>query len=143
VGAVTDIGWHRDTALIPDPLISGTPNGTLFTYIRRFNKDVFDVRSVPMEVTSGLDLNEAWAPDYATEKIPLHLQRLYLTVVMGIASLLRQVARLRSWRETNRTAAFCGVRTTVPSRNLFSLFVVLTHVLRSTLSLGSSTSSCP
>ena len=38
VGAVTDIGWHKDTAMIPDPLIDGIPNGTLFSYIRRFNK---------------------------------------------------------------------------------------------------------
>jgi hypothetical protein len=70
---------------------------------------VFDVRSVPMEVTSGLDLNEAWAPDYVTEKIPLQLQRLYLTYVLGFASLMRHTARLRSWRETQRTATFCAV----------------------------------
>lgn len=37
-GRVTDIGWHMDTAMIPDPLIEGIPNGTLFSYIRRFNK---------------------------------------------------------------------------------------------------------
>lgn len=110
-GRVTDIGWHMDTAMIPDPLIEGIPNGTLFSYIRRFNKDVFDVRSVPMDVTSGLDLNESWAPDYATEKIPLQLQRLYLTLALGIASLIRQMARLRSWRETRRTAAFCAAYT--------------------------------
>ena len=62
-----------------------------------------------MEITSGLDLNESWAPDYATEKIPLQLQRLYLTYGLGIASLLRHTARLRSWRETKRTAGFCAV----------------------------------
>ncbi|KAH8904517.1 hypothetical protein BR93DRAFT_899550 [Coniochaeta sp. PMI_546] len=105
---VTDIGWHMDTSTIPDPLIEGISNGAVFAFIRRFNKDVFDVRSVPMEVTSGLDLNESWAPDYATEKIPLQLQRLYLTFVLGIASLIRQTSRLRSWRETRRTAAFCA-----------------------------------
>lgn len=37
-GRVTDIGWHRDPAMIPDPLIDGIPNGEVFTYIRRFNK---------------------------------------------------------------------------------------------------------
>ena len=62
-----------------------------------------------MEITSGLDLNEAWDPDYVTEKIPLQLQRLYLTFGLGIASLMRQTVRLRSWRETNRTASFCAV----------------------------------
>ncbi|KAB5518140.1 hypothetical protein GE09DRAFT_978386 [Coniochaeta sp. 2T2.1] len=121
--AITDIGWHKDTALIPDPLIRGIPNGDLFSYIRRFNKDVFDVRSVPMEVTSGLDLNESWAPDYATEKIPLQLQRLYLTVALGLGSLLRQTARLRSWHETRRTATFCAVYTVAW---LFDLLMPLT-----------------
>lgn len=37
-GSVTDIGWHKDTAMIPDPLIQGIPNGALFSFIRRFNK---------------------------------------------------------------------------------------------------------
>jgi hypothetical protein len=36
-GRVTDMGWHADTAMIPDPLIDGIPNGTVFSYIRRFN----------------------------------------------------------------------------------------------------------
>jgi hypothetical protein len=62
-----------------------------------------------MEVTSGLDINEAWAPDYVTEKVPLQLQRLYLTYVLGLASLIRHISRLRSWRERRRTATFCAV----------------------------------
>jgi hypothetical protein len=62
-----------------------------------------------MEVARGLDLNESWAPDYTTDKIPLALQRLYLTFGLGVASLIRHVSRLRSWNEFNRTAAFCGV----------------------------------
>lgn len=106
---ITDIGWHKDPTMIPDPLIRGYTNGEVFSYVRRFNKDVFDVRSVPMEVTSGLDLNESWAPDYVTEKIPLQLQRLYLTYALGVASLIRHVSRLRSWHETQRTASFCAV----------------------------------
>lgn len=35
---VRDIGWHKSTDEIPDPLIGGLPNGKLFTLIRRFNK---------------------------------------------------------------------------------------------------------
>lgn len=37
-GRVTDIGWHKDPALIPDPLIDGISNGAVFSFIRRFNK---------------------------------------------------------------------------------------------------------
>jgi hypothetical protein len=33
-----DIGWHKPSASIPDPLLEGVPNGKLFARIRRFNK---------------------------------------------------------------------------------------------------------
>jgi len=104
---VRDIGWHRPTIEIPDPLIGGLPNGKLFSMIRRFNKDVFDVRAVPPETSQGLDLNESWSDKHAADKLPLHLQRVYLSIVLGMASLGKQVARLRSWKETRRTSAFC------------------------------------
>ena len=58
---------------------------------------------------TGLDLTEAWDDDHATDKITLHLQRAYLSIVLGLASFGKHVARLRSWKETNRTAAFCVV----------------------------------
>lgn len=35
---IRDIGWHKPTVEIPDPLIGGLPNGRLFSLIRRFNK---------------------------------------------------------------------------------------------------------
>lgn len=109
VGEVRDLGWHKSSAEIPDPLIGGLSNGKLFAMIRRFNKDVFAVESVPPHVARGLDLNEAWSDEYANDKILLHLQRFYIGIFLGLASLFKQVARLRSWKETNRTAAFCVV----------------------------------
>lgn len=63
-----------------------------------------------MEIASGLDLNDAWSQDHAADKLTLHLERIYLTVVLGFASLGKQVSRLRSWKETRRTSAFCAVR---------------------------------
>ncbi|RDW63676.1 hypothetical protein BP6252_11221 [Coleophoma cylindrospora] len=39
----------------------------------------------------------------------LNLQRLYVSVILGIASLGKQISRLRSWKETRRTGAFCIV----------------------------------
>ncbi|KAK2623524.1 hypothetical protein QTJ16_007078 [Diplocarpon rosae] len=106
---VRDIGWHKPNAELPDPLIAGLSNGQLFALIRRFNKDVFAVRSVSPSVAQGLDLNEAWDDEYASDKITLHLQRFYLSIVLSLASLGKQVARLRSWKETKRTSAFCVV----------------------------------
>ncbi|KAJ5567070.1 hypothetical protein N7535_006376 [Penicillium sp. DV-2018c] len=106
---VRDIGWHKANVEIPDPLIGGYTNGELFSIIRRFNKDVLDVKAVPVEIARGLDLNDAWAQDRITDKVTLNLQRVYLSVVLGIASLAKHVSRLRSWKETRRSSAFCVV----------------------------------
>lgn len=38
VNGVRDIGWHKPSVEIPDPLIGGVSNGQLFSLIRRFNK---------------------------------------------------------------------------------------------------------
>lgn len=62
-----------------------------------------------MEIARGLDLNDAWSQEHSQDKLMLHLQRVYLTVVLGCASLFKQVSRLRSWEETPRTSAFCLV----------------------------------
>lgn len=35
---VRDIGWHKASIDVPDPLIGGYTNGDLFEFIRRFNK---------------------------------------------------------------------------------------------------------
>jgi len=104
---VNDLGWHKDPSDMPDGLIGGVSNDSLFAMIRRFNKDVFDVKAVPSRELSGLDLVEAWDDDHATDKITLHLQRAYLSIVLGLASFGKQMSRLRSWKETRRTSAFC------------------------------------
>ncbi|KAJ5612040.1 hypothetical protein N7510_005234 [Penicillium lagena] len=104
-----DIGWHKANVEIPDPLIGGYTNEELFAFLRRFNKDVFDVKAVPIGIASGLDLNDAWSQDHTTDKVSLHLQRVYLTMILGIASLGKHVSRLRSWKETRRTSAFCAI----------------------------------
>ncbi|KAK5445269.1 hypothetical protein LTS15_010050 [Exophiala xenobiotica] len=126
---VRDIGWHKANVEIPDPLIDGYTNGELFQLIRRFNKDVFDVRAVPMEIARGLDLNDAWSQDHATDKLTLHLERIYLTVVLGFASLGKQVSRLRSWKETRRTSAFCAVYFTAWLLDLLMPLVLGTLIL--------------
>ncbi|KAI9732272.1 MAG: hypothetical protein M1818_007591 [Claussenomyces sp. TS43310] len=104
---VRDLGWHKTPVEIPDPLIGGLSNGRLWSLIRRFNKDVFDVRAVPEGTMSGLDLTEAWNDEHGSDKMTLHLQRAYLTIVLGLASFGKQMSRLRSWKETRRTTIFC------------------------------------
>ena len=67
------------------------------------------MRAVPLEVARGLDLNDAWVDDHASDKITLHLQRAYIAIVLNLASFGKQVSRLRSWKETRRTSSFCLV----------------------------------
>ena len=67
--------------------------------------------TVPPDDSHGLDLNEAWSDKYASDKITLHFQRFYLSVILGVASFGKHVARLRSWKEARRTSAFFVVRT--------------------------------
>jgi hypothetical protein len=85
------------------------PSGEVIANVS--SQDVFAVKSVPRSVAQGLDLNEAWSDEYASDKITLHLQRFYLSIVLGLANLGKQLSRLRSWKETKRTSVFCGVRT--------------------------------
>ncbi|TGO15620.1 hypothetical protein BTUL_0038g00510 [Botrytis tulipae] len=130
---IRDIGWHRPSTEIPDPLLGGLPNGRLFSLIRRFNKDVFDVRAVDLEVSRGLDLNDAWSDEHAADKATLHLERMYLSMILGFASLGKHVARLRSWKETRRTSVFCAVYFTA-----WALDLLLPLVLGSLIALVSS-----
>jgi hypothetical protein len=74
-----------------------------------FSQDVFEVRAVPPDLMTGLDLTETWGDDHATDKTAVHLQRAYLSIVLGLTSFANQVARLRSWKETHRTGIFCMV----------------------------------
>ncbi|TGO21385.1 hypothetical protein BPAE_0223g00140 [Botrytis paeoniae] len=133
VNNIRDIGWHRPPTEIPDPLLGGLPNGRLFSLIRRFNKDVFDVRAVDLEVARGLDLNEAWSDEHAADKATLHLERMYLSMILGFASLGKHVARLRSWKETRRTSVFCAAYFTA-----WALDLLLPLVLGSLIALVSS-----
>ena len=50
------------------------------------------MEAVSPYVARGLDLNDAWSDEYATDKLTLHLQRLYLSVVLGFASFGKHVS---------------------------------------------------
>ena len=76
---------------------------------------------MPIQNTGGLDLNDSWAQDYTGDKLALHLQRLYLSMVLGTASLGKQISRLRSWKEIYRTSIFCGVRWSQAHRRVTNL----------------------
>lgn len=59
-------------------------------------------------VPGGLDLNIADEDEFSPDKLRANLERLYMTVGVGILAALKHIARLRSWRETKRTRWFAA-----------------------------------
>lgn len=60
----------------------------------------------------NLDLNVADDEEFSPDKLRANIERLYMTVGLGMMGFFKQIVRLRSWRERNRTACFCTVRIT-------------------------------
>lgn len=104
-----DLGWNKPPEKVPTPLIGGLPNEELWTLIRRFNKQVYHVKATPMNPPGGLDLIVAKEDEFSPDKMRSNIERLYMTVIVGITSFAKHIARLRSWGEKKRTVAFCMV----------------------------------
>ncbi|EKM61395.1 uncharacterized protein PHACADRAFT_204565 [Phanerochaete carnosa HHB-10118-sp] len=103
--AVKDFGWNSPPHAVPSPLVHGVPNDDLWVLIRRFNKQVFNVRvvdNVPGLLDMELSENEEFSPD----KLRATLERFYMDVIVGVAAFFKHIARLRSWNEPRRTAWF-------------------------------------
>ncbi|KAF2859144.1 hypothetical protein K470DRAFT_282858 [Piedraia hortae CBS 480.64] len=103
----TDLGWNEPEYKLPDPLVGGLKNDDLWVLIRRFNKQMYHVKESRFPVPGNLDLNVAEDEEFSPDKLRATIERIYMTIGMGILATTKHVARLRSWRETRRTAAFC------------------------------------
>ncbi|PBP28867.1 hypothetical protein BUE80_DR000130 [Diplocarpon rosae] len=106
---VTDLGWNDNPSDIPTPLVGGLPNEELWTLVRRFNKQMYHVKAVSEPPLGGLDLNIAEEEEFSPDKLRANIERLYMTVGVGMVGLWKHIARLRSWRERSRTTAFAAV----------------------------------
>ena len=104
---VKNLGWNHDD--VPRPVVGGIENKELWTMVRRFNKQVFHVRSIDDPPLANLDLNIADWEEFSPEKLRAQLERLYMVIVVSLVSAWNHVARLRSWREWQRTSAFFAV----------------------------------
>lgn len=71
-------------------------------------QQVYHLKAVEYPVPGGLDLNIADEDEFSPDKLRASIERLYMTVGMGCLIAVKHVARLRSWRETRRTAWFAG-----------------------------------
>jgi len=54
-------------------------------------------------------LNIAEEDEFSPIKLRANLERLYMTVIVGLISFGKHIVRLRSWREPRRTSAFAAV----------------------------------
>ncbi|RVD85497.1 uncharacterized protein DFL_003818 [Arthrobotrys flagrans] len=106
---VKDLGWNDPTDQIPKPLVGGLTNDELWTLIRRFNRQIYHVKAMPRAPPGGLDLNIADDDEFSPDKFRSTLERFYMTVIVGVITGFKHIARLRSWNERKRTGAFCAV----------------------------------
>lgn len=106
---VKNVGWNNELHRVPQPLVGGLRNEELWVLIRRFNKQVFEVKSIDTVPLADLDMNIAEDEVFSPEKLRAQLERLYMTIAVSLICLWKHIVRLRSWREAERTAAFLAV----------------------------------
>ena len=107
-GEVRDMGWNDHPHDVP-PLVGGLPNEELWTLVRRFNKQMYHVKATNEHMIGGLDCYIVDEDEFSPDKLRSNIERLYMTVIIGLMGFGKHVARLRSWREPRRTGAFCAV----------------------------------
>ena len=105
-GEVRDLGWNEHPKDVPMPLVGGLPNEELWALVRRFNKQIYHVRATNATLLAGLDLNIVEDEEFCPDKLRSNLERLYMTVLIGVMGGGKHIARIRSWREPRRTSAF-------------------------------------
>ena len=108
-GEVRDMGWNDHPHNVPTPLVGGLPNEELWTLVRRFNKQMYHVKTTNEPMLGGLDCFIVDEDEFSPDKLRSNVERLYMTVIIGLMGFGKHVARLRSWREPRRTGAFCVV----------------------------------
>ncbi len=108
-GEVRDMGWGNNAKDVPTPLVGGLPNEELWTLVRRFNKQMYHVKATNDPLLAGLDLNIVDEDEFSPDKLRSNVERLYMTVIIGMMGFVNHVARLRSWREPRRTGACAAV----------------------------------
>ncbi|KAF2097591.1 hypothetical protein NA57DRAFT_41798 [Rhizodiscina lignyota] len=104
---VVNLGWNAPQSEIANPLVGRMHNEELWLLIRRFNMQMYHLKEVAHPVPGNLDLNIADEEEFSPDKLRSNIERLYMTVIVGLIAFVKHIARLRSWRETRRTAWFC------------------------------------
>ncbi|KAL0934531.1 uncharacterized protein CTRU02_211330 [Colletotrichum truncatum] len=108
---VKDLGWNTPPRNVAQPMVGGLTNEELWVLVRRFDKQIFHVKSIPEAPLASLDLNIADEEEFSPDKLRAHIERLYMTVIVGLFSFWKHIVRIRSWREWKRTSTFLSVYT--------------------------------
>ncbi|KAK4570539.1 profilin, required for normal timing of actin polymerization in response to thermal stress [Recurvomyces mirabilis] len=69
-------------------------------------EQMYHVKASASPPPGNLDLNIAEEEEFSPDKLRANLERLYMTVGIGLLAAVKHMMRLRSWRETRRTAVF-------------------------------------
>ncbi|KAI7784966.1 hypothetical protein LA080_008365 [Diaporthe eres] len=125
---VLDLGWSKKKQEVSEPLVGGMDNEELWLLVRRFNKQMYHVKSVPDRLPGGLDLNIADDEEFSPDKLRANIERLYMTVIVQVLAAVKHVARLRSWRERRRTLCFATAYFTAWLLDLIVPLLLLTLV---------------
>jgi hypothetical protein len=107
---VKNLGWNEEARFVP-PLVGGLKNEDVWTLLRRFDKQIFYVRSIDEPPLGDLDMNIADEEEFSPDKLRAQIERLYVTVFTQLFSFWKHIVRLRSWKEYQRTSAFLAVYT--------------------------------
>ncbi|OJD12462.1 hypothetical protein AJ78_06947 [Emergomyces pasteurianus Ep9510] len=89
--------------------VKGVSNEDLWMLLRRFDKQVHHVRAIPAPPPDGFDLYRSEEEVFSPDTLRATIERFYATVVIGLTNFAKHLARLRSWKETRRTAVFCAI----------------------------------
>ncbi|KAF6812947.1 hypothetical protein CPLU01_14777 [Colletotrichum plurivorum] len=108
---VKNLGWNTQADKVSQPMVGGLTNEELWILVRRFDKQIFHVKSITEPPLASLDLNIADEEEFSPDKLRAHVERLYMTVIVGAFALWKHIVRIRSWREWKRTLTFLSVYT--------------------------------
>lgn len=67
---------------------------------------MYHVKAIDTRPPGGLDLNVAAEDEFSPDKLRSNIERLYMTVIVGLVAFYKHIVRIRSWKETRRTAGF-------------------------------------
>ncbi|KAH7380648.1 hypothetical protein BKA66DRAFT_419409 [Pyrenochaeta sp. MPI-SDFR-AT-0127] len=105
---VLNLGWNEPKEHVANPLVGGLANEELWLLVRRFNKQMYHVKEIETAPPGGLDMNIADEEEFSPDKLRANIERLYMTIGIGMMAFGKHIVRIRSWRETRRTVSFCS-----------------------------------